>query len=417
MPELSETLHARDASADILIAGGGFVGLALALAVARAAPSLAICVVDAGRPTTAAGDQRASAISADVRLMLEKLGVWAAVAAAAEPVREMVVTDSRVGDVLRPSLLAFGDAAEAGEPLAHMVANAALLAALREAVVASPATLLAPDSAGDFAVDGSQTIVSLAGGRTWRARLLVAADGSRSQLRENAGIPTLSWAYGQSAIVATVAHERPHGGRAYEHFLPAGPFATLPLTGNRSSLVWTETNAAAERLLAGDRPTLEAELARRFGHRLGALTLAGAVEAYPLRLQVARRFIGERFALVGDAAHTIHPLAGQGLNLGLRDVAALAECLVEGARLGLDIGSSTILERYDRWRRGETLAMAALTDGLNRLFTMEAPPLRIIRDVGLGLVDRWPAAKDFLTLRAKGVAAASAPRLLQGRAI
>jgi len=248
------------------------------------------------------------------------------------------------------------------------------------------------------------------------AALLVGADGARSAIRERAGIAVHGWSYGQSAIVTTVAHERDHGGRAEEHFLPAGPFAILPLTGRRSSIVWTEEAREAERIVALPDHVFHAELERRFGLRLGEIEVVGARRVHPLGLWVARSFIAERVALVGDAAHVIHPIAGQGLNMGLKDVAALAEVIVDAARLGLDPGSVAVLERYQRWRRFDTMAMGVATDGLNRLFSNRSDVLRLARDVGLGLVDRWPALKRLFIREAAGLLG-EVPKLLRGEAL
>ena len=230
----------------------------------------------------------------------------------------------------------------------------------------------------------------------------MAADGARSRLRAFAGISTVGWSYGQSGIVATVEHERDHGGRAEEHFLPGGPFAILPLKDRQASLVWTEPTDVAERLVNGDPLVFAVELERRFGHRLGAMQAIDQPQAFPLGLQIARRFVEPRFALVGDAAHRVHPIAGQGLNLGYRDVAALAETLVEAHRLGLDIGALTVLERYQSWRRFDTVEMGLTTDALNRLFSNDNPALRIMRDVGLGVVDRLPQPEGVVRTRGLG---------------
>ena len=256
----------------------------------------------------------------------------------------------------------------------------------------------------------------LGSGGALDARLLVAADGARSRLRAFAGISTVGWSYGQSGIVATVAHARPHHGRAEEHFLPGGPFAILPMKGNRSSLVWTEPTERARRLVTGDRLAFNVELERRFGHRLGAIEVLDTPRAFPLALSIARQFVRPRFALVGDAAHTVHPIAGQGLNLGYRDVAALAETIIEAHRLGLDIGALTVLERYQSWRRYDTVEMGLVTDGLNRLFSNDNPALRILRDVGIGMVDRLPRLKHWFVGEASGEGG-DAPRLLRGEAI
>jgi 2-octaprenyl-6-methoxyphenol hydroxylase len=248
------------------------------------------------------------------------------------------------------------------------------------------------------------------------ARVLVAADGARSRLRELAGIQTFGWGYGQSAIVTTVRHERDHHGRAEEHFLPGGPFATLPLRDHRSSIVWTEETREAERLVALPDNEFHAELERRFGLRLGDIEVVGPRRAYPVGLSVARAFVADRLALIGDAAHVIHPIAGQGLNLGLRDVGALAEVIVDAVRLGLDPGSIDVLERYQRWRRFDTMAMGIATDGLNRLFSNRSDVLRLARDVGLGLVDRLPALKSLFIREAAGLTG-EVPKLLRGEAL
>uniref|UniRef100_UPI0025F79CF0 FAD-dependent monooxygenase n=1 Tax=uncultured Aureimonas sp. TaxID=1604662 RepID=UPI0025F79CF0 len=246
------------------------------------------------------------------------------------------------------------------------------------------------------------------------ARLLVAADGVRSKIRDMAGIRTVHTDYGQSGIVATVAHERPHGGRAEEHFLPAGPFAILPLKDNRSSLVWTESTAEAERLLRADDMVFELELEQRFGLKLGALTVEGRPRAFPLGLTLARDFVKPRIALAGDAAHGIHPIAGQGLNLGFKDAAALSEVVVDAARLGRDIGALDTLELYQRWRRFDTVQMGVTTDILNRLFSNDSALVRAVRSFGLSLVDRAPFAKRHFIAQASGITSGPSPRLLQG---
>ena len=258
--------------------------------------------------------------------------------------------------------------------------------------------------------------VHLADGEKISTRLLVGADGARSKIREQAGIATSGWNYDQSAIVTTVAHERDHHGRAEEHFLPAGPFAILPLTGKRCSIVWTETAREAERMVALPDDEFHAELEKRFGLQLGDIKVIGPRRAFPLGLHTARAFIAERLALVGDAAHIIHPIAGQGLNMGLRDVAALAEAIADAARLGLDIGSADVLERYQRWRRFDTMTMGVATDGLNRLFSNHSDVLRLARDVGLGLVERMPALKRVFIREAAGFTG-EVPKLLKGEAL
>ncbi|ODN68714.1 ubiquinone biosynthesis hydroxylase [Methylobrevis pamukkalensis] len=404
---------------DIVIAGGGYVGLSLALALMQALPGLRLALVDTRPPQTdpaeAAKDLRASAIAAAARRMLASLGVWDEIAPVAQPILDMTVTDSRLDDRVRPVFLTFDARTDDGEPFAHMVPNAAMVGALARALEAAGGEVIAPDAVADFDADAAGTRVRLGSGRVLSASLLVAADGVRSRLRSLAGIRTVSWSYGQSGIVTTLKHELPHEGRAIEHFLPSGPFALLPLTGNRSSLVWSEKTEIAERLIADDF-LFEAELMRRVGHGLGAVEVVGPRAAYPLGLTVARDFVRPRFALAGDAAHGIHPIAGQGLNMGFRDVAALAEVLAEAIRRGEDPGAIDVLERYQRWRRFDTVEMAAVTDVLNRLFSNDLAPVRALRDFGLGLVDRLPALKRRFIGEAAG-GGGDLPKMLRGQAI
>lgn len=403
---------------DILVAGGGYVGLAVAAAIKQAAPHLAVDVVEIAPEDAWRRDPRASAIIAAASRMLEVLGVWEAIAPEVQPIERMVITDSRTGDPVRPVFLTFdGEAGGEGRPFAHMAPNVAMVGALIDACARFGVTIRNGVAVSGFSTAEAATEVTLSNGETLSTRLLVACDGVRSKLRDMAGIKHVRWDYGQSGIVTTVEHERPHEGVAEEHFLPAGPFAILPLKGNRSSLVWTERTADADRLVAGDDFLFEEELERRFGQKLGALRVAGDKRAFPLGLTLARAFVAPRFALVGDAAHGIHPISGQGLNLGFKDVAALAETVVEADRLGLDIGSLAVLERYQTWRRFDTFRMGVTTDVLNRLFSNDIGPVRLARDFGLGLVDRMPALKGWFIEQAAGIGGEGDPRLLAGVAI
>jgi 2-octaprenyl-6-methoxyphenol hydroxylase len=405
-------------SCDILIAGGGFVGLALSLALAKLmAPDFRIVLVDAERLDPASlskDDARASALSAGTVHLVEALGVWQVLDARAQPFISIEITDAPLDAELRPHLVGFDAELNSGEPGAFMIENADLRRALAEAVLAESAIeIISPDSVASFAVAPFAVTATLASRGEIEARLLVAADGKRSRLREQAGIKCVSWSYPQTGIVTTVSHSKPHHGKAVQHFLPSGPFAILPLKGSRSSIVWSEEKARAAEIMAGDEASFLAELTRRFGDHLGGIELAGPRQSFPLDLQIARNFVGDRFVLIGDAAHAVHPLAGQGLNIGMRDVAALAEILVEGARLGLDLGSPVLLERYERWRRFDSALSATAMDGLNRLFSNDSAPLRLLRDLGLGIVDRAPPLKRFFVREAAGLTG-DVPRLLKG---
>jgi 2-octaprenyl-6-methoxyphenol hydroxylase len=401
---------------DVLIAGGGFAGLTLAIALRQGlGPSFTVTVADPALGRTHAGDERASAIVAAARRLFETIGVWQHVVDDAQPILDMVVTDSRLGDAVRPVFLTFAGDVAPGEPFAHMIENQKLVDALavkaRETGVELRTAAVARFSRPD---DSAQRLdIDLAGGTALATRLLVAADGARSTIRSSAGIATYGWSYDQSAIVINVAHERDHEGRAEEHFLPAGPFAILPLKGRRSSIVWTETKAEADRIVALPDDAFHDELERRFKLHLGDLEVIGARRVHPLDFFVARSFVAERIALAGDAAHVIHPIAGQGLNMGLKDVAALAEVIVDAARLGLDPGAADVLERYQRWRRFDTMAMGLATDGLNRLFSNRSDALRLARDIGLGIVDRLPNLKRLFIREAAGLVG-EVPKLLRG---
>jgi 2-octaprenyl-6-methoxyphenol hydroxylase len=321
----------------------------------------------------------------------------------------------KLEDATRPVFLTFAGHVEPGEPFAHMVENRHLIDALVKHAEACGIDLRATAVSGyESHPDGID--VTLADGSVVAASLLVAADGARSKLRERAGIATHGWDYNQSGIVVTVGHERDHAGRAEEHFLPAGPFAVLPLTGKRSSLVWTEKRTEAARIVALGEDEFHDELERRFGLHLGEIKALDKPRAFPLSYFVARSFIGERLALVGDAAHVIHPIAGQGLNMGLKDVAALAEVVVDAARLGSDFGQFDVIERYQRWRRFDTMAMGVATNSLNFLFSNKSTLLRTVRDIGLGVVDRVPPLKDLFIRQAAGLSG-EVPRLLKGEAL
>ncbi len=415
----------RAGSRALLVAGAGIPGLTLAIALKQAnGPALDVTVCDPGLPTGAARHRgRAFAVAAGPRRMFARLGLWERIAPAAEPIRDMVVTDSRLADPVRPTFLTFAQRSEEeardGEPFAHMVEAeplaAVLLAAAEEAGVAFEATGITA-----AVPEGARIRATLGDGRERAASLVVAADGARSRLREAAGIGWVGWSYPQSGIVATITHERDHEGRAYEHFLPSGPFAILPLPDrdgrHRSSIVWTERQADVPALVGGSPDDTLAEIESRFGLGLGHIALEDGPSAHRLSFGIARGFFGDRLALLGDAAHVIHPVAGQGLNLGLSGAATLAETVTEALRLGTDPGAPAVLRAYERARRFDTVAMAAATDGLNRLFSNDALPVRLARDLGLGLVDRLPGLKRFFIGEASAVRGAQ-PRLLRGEAL
>jgi 2-octaprenyl-6-methoxyphenol hydroxylase len=407
-------MNGRMAKVDVAIAGAGTAGLALAVALKQGLGSrFAVTVCDPALQSDPRPDDRVSAIAGGARRLLTALGVWQRLAGPVQPIVSMEITDSRLEDAVRPTFLSFdgGD----GEPAAHMAENRDVLVALRAAAKEAGVTFL-PATVESFEANDAGVELQLADGDALRSRLLVAADGARSKLREQAGIKTVNWSYGQSGIVATIGHGREHHGKAVQHFLAGGPFAILPLAGKQSSIVWTEPSAEAERLVNLPAKDFHAELERRFGLQLGEIRALSESRAFPLGFSIARSFVAERLALLGDAAHVIHPIAGQGLNLGLRDVAALAESIVEAARLGLDPGAPETLDRYERWRRFDTAAMSFTTDALNRLFSNRSDALKLLRDVGLGLVDRAPPLKQMFAKEAAGLTG-EVPRLLRGETL
>jgi 2-octaprenyl-6-methoxyphenol hydroxylase len=395
--------------AELVIVGGGLVGLSLAVACGSA--GLGVAIVDRDAPSRMLAerfDGRASAIAYGSQQVLAAIGLWAKVAAA-EPIREIRVADGDSPLFLHYDHRELGDA-----PLGYIVENRVLRHALLERLAELPSVRhLAPAAVLGAERGPSGVECALAAGGVVCGTLLVAADGKDSPLRRSAGIRTFEFRYPQIGIVCTVHHERPHLGIAVEHFLPAGPFAILPMTGNRSSIVWTERAALVPGIMALDAADFAAELGRRFGDFLGRIDVVGPRWSYPLAFLHAERYTAERMALIGDAAHLIHPIAGQGLNLGLRDIAALAECIIDARRLGLDIGTADVLARYEAWRRVDNLALAVVTDGLNRLFSNEIAPLAMARDIGLAIVNRVPPARRLLMRHAMGMVG-TLPRLVRG---
>ncbi|HEY5047431.1 MAG TPA: FAD-dependent monooxygenase [Rhizomicrobium sp.] len=407
---------ARQSKPDVVIAGGGMVGLTLSLALAQG--GLKVVVVDPVPAKTVVDerfDGRVSALAYSSVRMFEALGVWHDLEADAQPIHDILVTDAGLGRTPSPFSLHF-DHREIGRPMGAIAENRHIRRALYAAVArAKSITLRSPASLVDLEDNGQAIVAKLEDGNAIAASLAVAADGRESPMRERMGIGTIGWSYPQWGLVTTVAHERPHNGTAYEHFLPSGPFAILPMTGNRSSLVWTEREDSASAMMKLTGADFDAEVARRFGAHLGATEATGPRWCYPLRFHLARAYVRPRFAVAGDAAHGIHPIAGQGLNLGLKDVAALAEVVLDGARLGLDIGDLNLLKRYERWRRFDSFTLAAATDGLNRLFSNDIAPLRLARDVGLGIVDGIGPLRRFF-MRHAGGDVGKLPRLMRGEA-
>jgi len=406
---------------DVLIAGGSFVGLTQAIALAHCARgALRVAVADRTPLNTARArshDGRASAHSAASKHLFSALGVWQRVERHVQPITGIDITDTALDSVVRPTLLHFDGALASGEPAAYMLENHRLRDALiSQARETGGLTFLAPESVLDFQLTSSGITARLEHSGEVTAALLIAADGRKSALRKRAGIKTIGWSYPHAGIAATLALEKPHEGRAIQHFLPAGPFAILPLPDNRVSLVWTEARARADELIALYDAEFLSQARTRIGGRFGEVKLAGPRAAFPLNLHLARSFVAERMALVGDAAHGVHPLAGQGLNIGLRDVAALSEILVEAARLGLDPGGARLLARYQRWRRFDSAFSGLAMDALNQLFSHDNAPLRAIRSLGLGLVDRAPPLKRLFVREAAGLTG-TLPRLLKGEAI
>lgn len=397
-------------SVDAIIIGGGLVGMTLALALTS--HGLEVAVVDTAdlNATLATGfDGRASAIANASSKIFQVIGVWPHLADVAQPISKIVVTD---GD--SPRFLQFDSAAIGNEPLGYMFENRMLRVALMEAAgKAQGLHLFAPDRLANWTRTASRVEATLASGQQLVAPLIVAAEGRRSSLRDQVGIRCAQWSYRQHGIVTTVAHEKHHGDVAYERFLPDGPFAILPMQNNRSCIVWSVSERDSEGIMGLSDRAFLAEVRKRFGDFLGDLELASPRWSYPLNFIHAERYIDDRFALIGDSAHGIHPIAGQGFNMGLRDVAAFTQVLVESARLGLDLGSPEVLERYQRWRRPDNVMSAAVMDGLVRLFSNNLKPLARARQVGLSVVNRIPPLKGFFMREAMG-ATGKLPRLLTG---
>jgi 2-octaprenyl-6-methoxyphenol hydroxylase len=401
---------------DIVVAGGSYAGLAFVRGLVQAlGPDVRIAIVDRVRGQAAVPtDGRAFAVWAGAKAVLEGLGVWQAIAGEAEAMTSIEITDSALQDGMRPTRLTYDARTPDGRPAAYMVPAATLNAALYQSIANEPSvTWIAPAEAEGLLLTERAAEVRLRDRRTISAALCIAADGRNSKLREAAGIKTVGWAYDQIGIVATVQFSAPHGGVAIQHFLPGGPFAILPLRNNRACITWSAEAREAARVMALDNQGFLAELDRRIGGRFGSIELVGRPQSWPLDIKLPRQLIARRFALIGDAAHGVHPIAGQGVNLALRDAAALIEVLADAARLGLDLGDGTHLERYQRWRRFDSMMSATVYDGLNRLFGIDNIVLRAGRGAGLGMLDRLGSVKQMIVSEASGLSG-DVPKLVRG---
>jgi len=408
--------HFWPMDSDIIIAGGGLNGATLALSLASAGLSVTLVDAKPREQRQAPGfDGRSYALAHTSCAMLRALGLWHGLADKAQPILEIKVSDGRAGQGPSPFVLEFDHAEIEEGPMGHMVEDRHLRPLLLGALDAQPLITQLSGTAITAQTTGpSSASVTLADGRAVTGSLLIGCDGRGSGTAARAGIRHVGWGYGQTGMVAAIAHERPHNGIAHQFFMPEGPLAILPLTGNRSSIVWTERSGNAARLNALTDADYLAVLRPRFGDFLGNIALAGARYSYPLSLSLAQSLIADRVALCGDAAHGLHPIAGQGLNAGLKDIAALAQVLAEARRRGEDIGRGDVLERYLHWRRFDITALALATDTFNRLFSNDNPVLRLARDIGLGAVNALPALRRGFIREAAGLTG-DRPNLLLGR--
>ncbi len=403
---------------DVIVLGAGLNGLAAALALGgrKCRMPLRVAIIDRGDPHAAAAktnDSRASAITFATQEMMRGLGVWDGVADQAQPIGGIVVTDAKSADS-RAGLLSF--LFPQGSPKSAMIENVILARAMLSEISMSPEIVLhAQTSVAAFQFGPGMAEVELSNGTKFKASLVVGAEGRNSPSRVAAGIKFEGWDYPQSAITLTVGHEIPHEGQAEEHFTPQGVFAILPLTGNRSSIVWTEPHERAKQICALPNEEFAAELASRFGSHRGALSVLSAKQAHPLAMYMSSAFYSSRLALIGDAAHVVHPLAGLGLNLGLKDAAALSDCVMAAVSLGQDIGSDAILDSYSQWRRFDTLTTAAMIDSLHRLFANDVEGLRLVRQAGLRIVNKLSPLKKVFANEAAGLTG-TLPRLMRGLA-
>ena len=415
MQTASKSAKSLPSRFDVAIAGGGMAGLSLAAALGKA--GLSVSVVDRDQPSTQVAadyDGRASAIAFGSARVFQGIDLWPYLEDHAQPIWDIRVVDGHALRGVSPLFLHYDHGDIGDNPFGYIIENRYTRAGLHSLIPRlENVHWVAPDAVLGVDRDETAATLRLQSGKTLTASLVIAADGKKSGIREEAGIKVTGWDYNQTSIVCTVRHARSHNGTAVELFLPGGPFAMLPMTEDRSNIVWSDRRDRAAAIMALDDEAFLEELSTRFGDWLGDIELIGPRFAFPLSLSHAETYIGDRLALLGDAGHAIHPIAGQGLNMGLRDVAALAEVLVDAHRLGMDLGSRTVLQRYERWRRFDNVLLAAVTDGLTRLFSNDVPPLRLARDLGLAAVNRIPPAKKFLMKHAMGVVG-ELPRLIRG---
>jgi len=405
----------KTADVDVLILGGGMVGMSLAVALASAGIETAVVERNApGENLDEGFDGRTCSLAHASAMLFQGLGVWPYLAADAGPIYDIRVVDGNLSDGISSLFLHYNHEDVGDDPFGYIVENRVIRSGLAQRASALESLqVFAPATVETLTHDLAGVDAELNDGTKITARLAVAAEGKFSPTRDNTSIKTRRFDYKQTAIVCSVDHAEPHDGVAVELFLPSGPFAMLPMVGNRMNLVWTEKTDEAQSYLDLPDDAFLDEIAKRFGDWLGDLKLTGPRFSYPLILQHSDRYIDTRLALIGDSAHAIHPIAGQGLNLGLRDVAALAELIVDARRLGLDVGSGTVLEDYQNWRRPDVVAMAAVTHGINRLFSNDVQPLRLARDLGLAAVDKTGPLKRFFMRHAMGVVG-DLPRLIAG---
>ncbi len=413
-PEASPHIVIMDS--EILIVGGGLNGTALALALAKSGiSSVVIDRLSADRRGAGDFDGRSYALALASTRMLAAIGLWPGLEQTAQPIMEIKVSDGRAGEGPSPFFLHFDQAEMEDGPMGYMVEDRFLRPALLDAIETHPLIRqIAPDTIIAQEVTAQAATVTLSQGQKLRGQLIVGADGRQSGTAMRAGISRTGWDYGQTALVCAIEHEKPHHGIAHQFFMPSGPLAILPLAGNRSSIVWTETSAHAAQIQAADDADYLKILQPRFGDFLGDIALAGERFTYPLGLSLAQAFVAGRTALIGDAAHGMHPIAGQGLNAGFRDMAALAEVLIAAKRRGEDIGNPVTLAEYQRWRRFDTTTLAMATDGFNRLFSNDNGSLRLIRDLGMAAVNAVPGLRRGFMREAAGLTG-DLPKLMQGR--